>query len=115
MCALQDMYLPKTSSPYVIALEKCPVIEHAIVYACIGSVALTYASEASVPSGPYGDARSEAVGWLGMIDSIAIDEARKDCVGALAPQVNDMLLQLAEIVGSHFLRRWFLPLPLDAL
>lgn len=44
------------------------------MYARIGSVALTYASKASVPYEPYGDARSETVGWFGMIDSIVINE-----------------------------------------
>lgn len=44
------------------------------MYARIGSVALTYASKASVPYELYGDARSKTVGWFGMIDSIVIDE-----------------------------------------
>lgn len=73
MGALQDMCLLKTSNPYVL-LKKMSCFEHTVVYTRIGSVALTYASKASVPYEPYGDARSETVGWFGMIDSIVIDE-----------------------------------------
>ena len=93
--------------PLQTALEKSPAIASARVYPCIGSVALAY-DEADAT------ARDEALSWLGMLDAAAIDEARGECAGMLAPRADNLLMDIAELVGFHYLRRWFLPAPLRA-
>lgn len=93
--------------PLQTALEKSPAIESARVYPRIGSVALAY-DEADAT------ARDEALSWLGMLDAAAIDEARGVCAGMLAPRADNLLMDIAELVGFHYLRRWFLPAPLRA-
>ena len=93
--------------PLQAALEKSPAIAGARVYPRIGSVALAYdAADAS--------ARDAALAWLGMLDAAAIDEARAGCAGALAPRANNLLMDIAELVGFHYMRRWFLPAPIRA-
>ena len=93
--------------PLQTALEKSPAIASACVYPRIGSVALAY-DEADAA------ARDEALSWLGMLDAAAIDEARGECAGMLAPRADNLLMDIAELVGFHYLRRWFLPAPLRA-
>lgn len=93
--------------PLQAALEKSPAIASARVYPRIGSVALAYdAADAS--------ARDAALAWLGMLDAAAIDEARAGCAGALAPRADNLLMDIAELVGFHYMRRWFLPAPIRA-
>lgn len=93
--------------PLQAALEKSPAIASARVYPRIGSVALAYdAADAA--------ARDAALGWLGMLDAAAIDEARAGCAGALAPRADNLLMDIAELVGFHYMRRWFLPAPIRA-
>lgn len=100
--------VPETDAePLRAALEKSPAIEAARVYARIGSVAITYnASDAS--------ARGDALNWLGMLDAAAIDAARTGCAGTAAPSTDGLLLRIAELVGFHYARRWFLPTPIRA-
>lgn len=93
--------------PLQTALEKSPAIASARVYPRIGSVALAY-DEADAT------ARDEALSWLGMLDAAAIDETRGECAGMLAPRADNLLMDIAELVGFHYLRRWFLPAPLRA-
>ena len=82
--------------------------------ATAGDTATPAAQVTDEPSAPaaLADARADALAWLGMLDAAAIDEARRDCAGALAPQTGDLLMDIAELVGFHYLRRWFLPQPL---
>lgn len=93
--------------PLRVALEKAPTIESARVYARIGSVALTY--NAADPA-----ARDAALNWLGLVDAAAVDAARADCAGVVAPSTDALLLNIAELVGFHYARRWFLPAPIRA-
>ena len=93
--------------PLQTALEKSPAVASARVYLRIGSVALAY-DEADAT------ARDKALSWLGMLDAAAIDEARGECAGMLAPRADNLLMDIAELVGFHYLRRWFLPAPLRA-
>lgn len=93
--------------PLQAALEKSPAIASARVYPRIGSVALAYdAADAS--------ARDATLVWLGMLDAAAVDEARAGCAGALAPRADNLLMDIAELVGFHYMRRWFLPAPIRA-
>lgn len=98
--------VPETDvEPLQAALEKSPAIASARVYPRIGSVALAYdAADAS--------ARDAVLAWLGMLDAAAIDEARAGCAGALAPRADNLLMDIAELVGFHYMRRWFLPAPI---
>lgn len=93
--------------PLQTALEKSPAVASARVYPRIGSVALAY-DEADAT------ARDEALSWLGMLDAAAVDEAHGECAGMLAPRADNLLMDIAELVGFHYLRRWFLPAPLRA-
>lgn len=95
------------AEPLRVALEKAPTIESARVYARIGSVALTY--NAADPA-----ARDAALNWLGLVDAAAVDAARADCAGVVAPSIDALLLNIAELVGFHYARRWFLPAPIRA-
>lgn len=95
------------AEPLRVALEKAPTIESARVYARIGSVALTY--NAADPA-----ARDAALNWLGLVDAAAVDAARADCAGMVAPSTGALLLNIAELVGFHYARRWFLPAPIRA-
>lgn len=95
------------AEPLRVALEKAPAIESARVYARIGSVALTY--NAADPA-----ARDAALNWLGLVDAAAVDAARADCAGMVAPSTDALLLNIAELVGFHYARRWFLPAPIRA-
>lgn len=95
------------AEPLRVALEKAPTIESARVYARIGSVALTY--NAADPA-----ARDVALNWLGLVDAAAVDAARADCAGMVAPSTDALLLNIAELVGFHYARRWFLPAPIRA-
>lgn len=95
------------AEPLRVALEKAPAIESVRVYARIGSVALTY--NAADPA-----ARDAALNWLGLVDAAAVDAARADCAGMAAPSTDALLLNIAELVGFHYARRWFLPAPIRA-
>ena len=95
------------AEPLCVALEGSSAISAAQVYPRIGSVALTLA--------PVADARSQALSWVGMLDAAAIAEARANCAGALAPRADGLLMDIAELVGFHYLRRWFLPAPVRAV
>ena len=119
---------PADAEPLRVALEKCPAITKATVYPRIGSVAICYApvstsvkpaltdgsaaASADAAHAAMDAARASVLGWVAMVDAAAIDEARRDCVGTFVPQTGDLLMRLAELVGFHYMRRWFLPEPL---
>lgn len=119
---------PADVEPLRMALEKCPEVTAVTVYPRIGSVAVCFApvatsvtpaltdGSASVPAdvahAAMDAARASVLAWVGMLDAAAIDDARCDCAGVYAPRTGDLLMQIAELVGFHYLRRWFLPEPL---
>lgn len=119
---------PADVEPLRMALEKCPEVTAATVYPRIGSVAVCYAPVATSVTPALTDgsasapadvahtamdaARASALAWVGMLDAAAIDDARRDCAGVYAPRTGDLLMQIAELVGFHYMRRWFLPEPL---
>lgn len=90
-----------------LALERCQAVGSARVYPRIGSVALAYDAAAE-------GAREEALNWLGMLDAAAVEAERANCAGALAPRTDGLLMDIAELVGFHYMRRWFLPAPVRA-
>lgn len=92
---------------FLTVLEDGPFVEKAVVYPRIGSAALTY----RVADG----ARESVLAHLAGIDERSIEQARARCVVSLAPRAHSLMLDLASLVGSHVMRRLFVPLPLRAV
>ena len=80
-------------------LGSCPDIAKSTVYPRIGSVALTYNA---APGG-----RARVLEHLAGIDAAAIAKAKQGCGLELAPRSHSLLMDLASLVGFHFMRRWF--------
>ena len=99
---------PADVEPLRLALERGASVTGAHVYPRIGSVALAYDAARE-------GAREEALNWVGLVDAAAVDAERKNCAGALAPRTDDLLMDIAELVGFHYMRRWFLPAPVRAV
>ena len=99
---------PADVEPLRLALERGASVTGAHVYPRIGSVALAYDAARE-------GAREEALNWVGLVDASAVDAERKNCAGALAPRTDDLLMDIAELVGFHYMRRWFLPAPVRAV
>ena len=87
-------------------IGQCPDVVKSTVYPRIGSVALTYRATPG--------ARARVLSHLSGIDAAAIAKAKQGCGLELAPRAHSLLMDLAELVGSFLLRRWFLPKPLAA-
>lgn len=75
------------------------------VYGRIGQLALEYDE-------PCRDAVLAAVGAL---DAQAIADAKTGYVMQLEPRKHKLVMDLATLVGAHYVRRWFLPTPLRAV
>lgn len=93
--------------PLASLLSNAPCVEKATVYPRIGSVAIRYDASPG--------ARDAVLAHLAGIDAAAVERARAECVVDLAPRTNSLLIEIAELVGFHFARRWFLPAPLAAI
>ena len=93
--------------PLTSIVANAPHVEKVVVYPRIGSIAVRY--DASAPG-----ARDAVIACLAGIDAPAIEVARAECVVDLAPRTSSLLIELAELVGFHFARRWLLPAPLAA-
>lgn len=91
---------------FTTVLEEIPCVERAVVYPRIGSAAVSYR--------PTAEARDTVARHLSLIDAGAIDQARSRCVVSIAPRTHALMLDLATLVGSHFIRKLFMPLPLRA-
>lgn len=92
---------------FTTVLEEIPCVERAVVYPRIGSAAVSYR--------PTAEARDTVARHLSLIDADAIDQARSRCVVSIAPRTHALMLDLATLVGSHFIRKLFMPLPLRAV
>ena len=91
---------------FTTVLEEIPCVERAVVYPRIGSAAVSYR--------PTAEARDTVARHLSLVDADAIDQARSRCVVSIAPRTHALMLDLATLVGSHFIRKLFMPLPLRA-
>lgn len=91
---------------FTTVLEEIPCVERAVVYPRIGSAAVSYR--------PTAEARDTVARHLSLIDADAIDRARSRCVVSIAPRTHALMLDLATLIGSHFIRKLFMPLPLRA-
>ena len=92
---------------FTTVLEEIPCVEKAVVYPRVGSAAVSYR--------PTAEARDAIARHLSLIDADAIDQARSRCVVSIAPRTHALMLDLATLVGSHFIRKLFMPLPLRAV
>ncbi len=88
-------------------LGQCPDIVKSTIYPRIGSIALTYRATPG--------ARARVLGHLSGVDAAAIAKAKQGCGLELAPRAHSLLMDLAELVGSYLMRRWFLPKPVAAV
>lgn len=88
-------------------LAACPVIDKTVIYPRIGSLALTYRQ--------VDGARTRVLEHLAAIDAAAIEQARSGFGLDLDPRSQTLLMDLAVLVGSHFMRRWLLPKPVAAV
>ena len=93
------------------ALERVVLASAAVlrvtVYPRIGSLAVVYR--------PGEGNRRQVLAHLESIDAAAIDGARVAVGIALAPRTQSLLMELAVMIGSYAVRRWFLPRPLAAV
>ena len=91
--------------PLEEVLDECPDIASERVYPRIGEIAVTYA--------PGSSTRLRVMKWLCDIDSQAIEEARHTHSVSTSVQTRQLLLDIAWLAGTYFMRRWFLPRPLS--
>ena len=89
-------------------LGACADVAKATVYPRIGELAVAYGAQVD-------GARARVLAHLDGIDAEAIAEAKRGAGLGIAPRTHSLLMDLAQLVGGHFLRRWFLPAPLATL
>ena len=75
------------------------------VYGRIGQMALEYDEQC----------RAGVLEALGALDAQAIADAKMGYVMQLEPRKHKLVMDLATLVGAHYARRWFLPMPLRAV
>ena len=84
----------------------CPRVTDVTVYPRIGSLVVRYEGV---------DARAQVVDHLAHIDASMLDAVRAEGALVLAPRTHSLLLDIADLVGGFFARKWFLPAPFRAL
>lgn len=82
------------------AVLGCAAIHKVTIFPRIGSLAVCY-SDASC--------RAEVLRHLARIDEDMMAATRAECSVALAPRTHSLLLDIADLVGGFYLRKWFLP------
>ncbi len=75
------------------------------VYGRIGQMALEYDEQR----------RTAVLDALGALDAQAIADAKSGYVMQLEPRRHKLVMDLATLIGAHYVRRWFLPTPLRAI
>lgn len=81
-----------------------PAVGEVVVYPRIASLAVSYDPELLT--------QAELTAGIEAIDAAAIDAVRGKVSPASASQMHNLLIDIANLVGGHYLRRWFLPAPL---
>ena len=84
----------------------CPRVTDVTVYPRIGSLVVRYEGVG---------ARDQVIDHLAHIDASMLDAVRAEGALVLAPRTHSLLLDIADLVGGFFTRKWFLPAPLRAL
>ena len=85
-------------------LDACPDIVSAHVYPLIGSIAVTYE--------PVDDTRSRVLDFLSSIERNDVERMRQTGSFSSSAQTRGLLLDIAWLAGTYFIRRWLLPNPL---
>ena len=85
------------------AVMDCPLVTKVAIYPHVGALSVCYAGGA--------DARRRVLDHLMDIDAAAIEAARAGYAYALAPRTHSLFMDIAQLVGFHYLKRWFLPMP----
>lgn len=80
-------------------------VRKARVYGRIGQMALEYDEQR----------RAGVLDALGALDAQAIADANTGYVMQLEPRRHKLVMDLATLIGAHYARRWFLPMPLRAV
>lgn len=75
------------------------------VYGRIGQMALEYDEQC----------RASVLDALDALDAQAIADAKSGYVMQLEPRKHKLVMDLATLIGAHYVRRWFLPTPLRAI
>lgn len=88
--------------PLIKAVSNCPAITKVQVYPRVGQLAVCYE--------PDSQARRAILDHLAALDRTQLELARSDYSYDLAPRSHSLLLDIATLVGSHFARKWFLPM-----
>ncbi len=91
--------------PLCALLGQCKAIGDYKVYPRIGSIAVSFEAQ--------GDARDRALAFLGGIDREAVERARDGNSYSHQLQTRKLVMDIAWLAGTYFLRRWFLPIPLS--
>ena len=91
--------------PLCALLDGCADIEGYRVYPRIGSIAVRFESG--------GGARERVLGFLGGIERADVERVRDGNSHSSAMQTRKLVIDLAWLAGTYFLRRWFLPKPLS--
>ncbi len=82
-------------------VDSCPVVIRSSVYPRIAELVVVYHRGA--------DTRKRIIEHLESIDALAIEHEKSTFVINLAPRTDSLFMDLATLVGFHFLRRMFLP------
>ena len=90
--------------PLTALLDAHPNIESAQVYPRNGSLAITY--------GASDEARRLVLDYLGAIGRSDIERARESRSYSSATRTRGLLLDIAWLAGTYFVRRWLMPNPL---
>ncbi len=85
-------------------LDACPDIVTARVYPLIGSIAVAYE--------PVDEARSRVLDFLSSIERNDVERMRQAGSFSSSAQTRGLLLDIAWLAGTYFIRRWLLPNPL---
>ena len=78
----------------------CVAITKVTIFPRIGSLAVCYSDA---------NCRAEVLRHLARIDEDMMAATRAECSVALAPRTHSLLLDIANLVGGFYLRKWFLP------
>ena len=95
--------------PLTKVLLACPGVQDVTIYPRIGSLAVRYGEAPTTSGEGLATARERALAALSAVDASAIETARREYAFALAPRTHALFMDLAKLVGFHYLRRWFLP------
>ena len=82
------------------AVLGCVAITKVTIFPRIGSLAVCYSDA---------NCRAEVLRHLARIDEDMMAATRAECSVALAPRTHSLLLDIANLVGGFYLRKWFLP------